>query len=84
MSRECGNLGFRNSNGYSAKYNVEGDALKIDQAISTMRACADEDLIQQEQQFFAALTNVTTYRICGKKLELRDGSGALQTAFTTE
>ncbi len=70
-------------NGYSATYNVEGDALKIEAAISTLKACADNEVTQQEQQFFAALTNVTTYRISGMKLELRDGGGALQASFET-
>lgn len=80
-----GNMsGSGGCNQYSAKYEIEGNTIKIGPAVSTLRACADEEVNQQEQAFFAALTNAATYRISGTKLELRAADNALQVVFVAE
>jgi heat shock protein HslJ len=68
-------------NSYSATYTVDGNAIKIDMIAQTEMACLDQNVMEQEQAFFAALANATTYRIEGDRLELRDAAGALQVGF---
>jgi heat shock protein HslJ len=71
-------------NTYSGTYEVDGDAMTIGPLASTMMACADEEVTQQETAYLAALSNVSTYSITGNSLELRDESGALQAGYATE
>lgn len=51
---------------------------------ATERACADEEVTQQEAAYLAALENATTFSITGDTLELRDETGALQVGYTAE
>jgi heat shock protein HslJ len=68
-------------NRYSAPYAVEGNKIQIGLALSTMMACA-EPIMAQEQAYLAALAQAATYRIEGAQLELRDADGALLAAYT--
>lgn len=52
-----------------------------DELGTTLRACADPALDEQEQQFLAALRAATTYEVSGSTLTLRDDSGAMQLTF---
>lgn len=71
-------------NSYSADYTVDGNNFKVGTIVQTEMACLDEKVMEQEQAFFKALTNATTYRIDGDKLELRDDGGALQAGFRAQ
>jgi len=71
-------------NTYSGTYEVDGDSMTIGPLASTMMACADEEVTQQEAAYLAALSNVSTFSITGNSLELRDEAGALQVGYTTE
>lgn len=74
--------GSAGCNSYSTSYAVDGSSLTINAAIaSTMMAC-EEDVMQQETAFLAALPNATTFAVQGDSLELRDGNGALIASFT--
>jgi copper homeostasis protein (lipoprotein) len=62
-------------NRYSAKYTTSGADLKIETVIATKMA-GPEPLMKQEAAYFAALEKVATYKIEGRRLTLRDASGA--------
>jgi heat shock protein HslJ len=68
-------------NSFTGTYETsEPDGLTFGPLASTMKACAD-DVMQIEQEYFAALANVTTYQIEADRLTLRDASGATQVTF---
>lgn len=68
-------------NSYGAEYTVDGDQLTIGQAISTLMACADADVMAQETAYYQALSRAATFRIDGDTLEIRDADGALLVSF---
>jgi heat shock protein HslJ len=67
--------GSAGCNQYFASYTVDGDALTIGQAGSTMMACMPEEVMQQEAQFLSLLTTAATYRIDGEQLHIIDAAG---------
>ncbi len=77
-----GNLtGNGGCNTYSATYKIDGDKITIGPAVSTKKAC-EQAVMDQEQQYLAALSTAATYRTDGSKLELRTADGALAANFT--
>jgi len=67
-------------NTYSASYKTDGDKITIGPAATTRMAC-EQAVMDQEQQYLAALSTAATYRIDGSKLELRTADGALAADF---
>ena len=68
-------------NTYSSSYTTTGtDQITIGPVAATAMACP-EPAMQIEQEYFAALGNVTTYQIDGNSLTLRDDAGAAQATF---
>lgn len=71
--------GSAGCNQYFADYRLEDQDLAIGPAGSTRMACLEPDgIMDQENEFLAALERVATYRIEGDRLQLRDVGGALQ------
>ena len=71
--------GNASCNSYSGSYEADGAAITIGPLAVTERFCADpEGIMDQEQQYLAALQNAQVYAISQARLELRDNSGALQ------
>jgi heat shock protein HslJ len=67
-------------NSYSATWTTTGDAgLTLGPISSTAMAC---DALPTEGQYFTALGAVTSYRIEGDELTLRDATGAVQVTYT--
>jgi uncharacterized lipoprotein YbaY len=68
-----GNLtGSAGCNNYNATYQVDGESISIEPAMTTLRACSEpEGIMEQEQQYLAALQTAATYRIEGERLEMR-------------
>lgn len=64
-------------NTYSVRYAVDGRNITVDEQIqSTLMACSEE-LMAQEQQYFAALQSAATFDIMLDRLELRTADDAL-------
>ena len=73
--------GFGGCNTYTSTWTTtDPDGLTIGPVASTLKAC-EQDLMDTEQQYFAALANVATYQIEGNQLTLRDAEGAVQVSF---
>jgi heat shock protein HslJ len=70
--------GSAGCNTYSGSYTLDGTTLKIGPLASTMKACADQAVNDQEQQFLAALQASTTYSQSGNSLTLKAAGGENQ------
>jgi heat shock protein HslJ len=69
-------------NSFSGTYTTtEPDGLTFGPLAATEKACLDGDAMQIEQEYFAALANVTTYQLEGATLTLRDAAGATQVSY---
>ncbi|MGD9093381.1 MAG: META domain-containing protein [Anaerolineales bacterium] len=65
-----GNVGGTNGcNRYNGPYQAGGNSISIGPLMSTMMACPDI-VMQQEQAYMAALQSASNYEISGDKLEL--------------
>ena len=61
--------GTAGCNNYSASYTVDGNAITIGPAISTMMFCADpEGVMEQEMAYLQALPSAATYVVQGDRL----------------
>jgi heat shock protein HslJ len=70
--------GSAGCNDYSGGYTIDGTTIKIGPLASTMKACADEAVNAQEQQFLAALQAATTFDQTGNILTLKAEGGENQ------
>lgn len=72
-------VGYAGCNRFSAALERgEGNALRIDAAVSTKRACAADALNIAEQAFLGALPAVQSFELSADRLRLRDaGTGVL-------
>jgi heat shock protein HslJ len=73
--------GFGGCNTYTSTWTTTGpDGLTIGPVGSQLKACP-QDVMDTEQQYFAALAKVATYQLEGSQLTLRDAQGAVQVSF---
>ena len=73
--------GFGGCNNYTSTWTTTGpDGLTIGPVGSQLKAC-EQDVMDTEQQYFAALAKVATYQLEGNQLTLRDSRGAVQASF---
>jgi heat shock protein HslJ len=71
--------GSSGCNRYTGRFEQSGNQLKLPAALaSTRRMCADAAVMDQERAFLMALPASTSVHVEGRRLELRDSSGALQ------
>jgi heat shock protein HslJ len=73
--------GFGGCNNYFADYTVDGDGITIGPAGSTRMACEPPEVMEQEQQYFAALETAATWSINGTRLEMRTAADAMAVLF---
>jgi heat shock protein HslJ len=69
-------VGHSGCNTYRAGYTRDGNRLTIGAAAATRKACAAEGVMDQEQQFLAALQSASTWTIRGDVLDLQRADGA--------
>jgi len=62
-------------NAYGATYEIQGDTISFKEIISTLMACADGQINQQEQQYFKALQAANEYKISGDNLSISYDQG---------
>jgi heat shock protein HslJ len=69
-------------NTYFAEYKVDGVNISIGSAGSTEMACLEPaGVMEQEQQYLAALPSAATYKITGLNMEMRMDNGALVATY---
>lgn len=66
-------------NSYGAMYETQGKSIAFKDIISTLMACADDQVTQQEAQYFQALQSASEYKFSGDHLAILydDGHSAL-------
>jgi heat shock protein HslJ len=75
-----GNSGCNN---YSGGYKTTGDQLKVGPLAGTQMFCDQPaGVMDQEQQYLAALQNAATFQIDGGTLTIRDANSAMQVVAT--
>ncbi len=79
-----GNLsGTSGCNNYNAAYTAEDGAIEIGPAMTTRMMCSEpEGLMQQEQEYLAALEKAAVYTLGVDTLEIRAADGALVATYT--
>lgn len=66
--------GSTGCNSYGGTYEASGTTLRLDQLVSTLRACADSAANEQGSRFMSALQRADGYRIENRQLVLLAGS----------
>ena len=67
---------------YGGSYTVTANTLTITDVVSTMRACADQELNDQEADYYQALQAVSAYELVNDQLILKDIHGSVVLVFT--
>ena len=74
--------GNASCNNYFASYETEDDSITIGPAGATEMFCAQpEGVMEQEQQYLAALQTAATYKITGLNMEMRTSEGSIVATF---
>ncbi len=62
-------------NSYGGQYRLSGSSITITQLISTLRACAEQPLNDQEAVFQKALGDAALFSLAGNQLTLKNAGG---------
>jgi heat shock protein HslJ len=74
--------GIGGCNSYFADYEIDGEKISIGPAGATEMACLEpEGVMEQEQQYLAAIQTAATYKIEGLNMEMRTADGAMVATF---
>jgi heat shock protein HslJ len=75
---EDGQLGGSGGcNSYGAAYEIDGKTLKVEEVISTLMACLDDQVMEQESQYFAAIHSATGFEVSSDGLTISYEGGQL-------
>ena len=74
--------GSSGCNSYGGAYEAEDGKITLDNIAATLMACADEQVMQAEQQYLQALGKVQKYQLQDGLLELMDENGNILLTFT--
>ena len=67
--------GNASCNTYQGSYALDGASFDAEELISTLMACADPALMEQERVYLMYLEDAQTYRLEGNRLYLRTSYG---------
>ncbi len=75
--------GYDGCNDYRTRYQTDGEAITISEAMATTRkACHSDESAEQAEWYSGALASATTWSIdAGGTLQLRDANGSLQVSY---
>jgi heat shock protein HslJ len=75
--------GYGGCNSYGTTYRVDGGMISFEEITSTLRACADQNMTDQEQRYFEALGSVSRFERVESFLVLMDDAGNPVLTFET-
>ena len=75
--------GFGGCNIYGTTFQVDGGMISFEQVTSTLRACADQNMTDQEQRYFQDLASVSRFERTDNLLQLMDDAGNPVLTFET-
>ena len=74
--------GHAGCNTFNASYEITDDRISIGPAMTTRMHCAEPDgIMDQEQEYLAALSRAQVYELTDNALKLRDENGSLQVNY---
>ncbi len=73
--------GFSGCNSYSGAYTLDGSAVRFAEMMMTLVACPEDGVMDQEQAYMKALSNISKFRLDNDRLELLDASGAARLVY---
>jgi heat shock protein HslJ len=76
--------GSSGCNTFTGSYTLDGDKLTVGPLASTMKACVDDAVMDQEAQFLTALQTPTTVEVNGATVTLRADSGETQVVLAPQ
>lgn len=76
--------GYSGCNSYGGAYTVKGADLQLGEIAMTLMACLEEGVMEQEQAYMEALSNVAKFRLDNDRLELLDASGVSLLAYARQ
>lgn len=68
-------------NSFTGEYTVDGDTIAIGPLASTLRACADPAVDEQEAKYLQALALAKTFAVTGDRLDLFREDGGFAVSF---
>lgn len=68
-------------NQFGALYHIQQNTIVFEGLTSTLRACSDEQITQQEQQYFQALQNTVEFELLGDQLFILYDGGSSKLNF---
>jgi heat shock protein HslJ len=71
-------------NSYGGEYRVSGDKLKLEKLMSTLMACADPAMMEQETIFMQALGDAQRFDIADGRLQVYGSDGEALTFVPIE
>lgn len=77
--------GHAGCNTFNASYEITDDRISMGPAMTTRMYCAEPDgIMDQEQEYLAALSRAQVFELTDNGLKLRDENGSLQVNFVAE
>jgi heat shock protein HslJ len=74
--------GHAGCNTFNASYETTDDRISVGPAMTTRMHCAEPDgIMDQEQEYLAALSRAQVYELTDNALKLRDENGSLQVNY---
>jgi heat shock protein HslJ len=67
--------GSAGCNSYGGHYQVDGDAISFSEMVQTLMACEDEQVMEQEAQYLAALETASQFELSGDSLAITYDGG---------
>lgn len=76
--------GSAGCNTYGGSYEVQGDQLRFGELISTLMACVDQGVMEQEMAYLAALQSAEEFEVNDNMLKVWHGDEDAVLIFTAE
>jgi len=67
--------GSAGCNSFGGSYTITGDQISFDEIVSTLMACVDDAVMEQERQYLEALQSAGTYLVTADALTIEYNSG---------
>src|SRR5512138_1829837 len=74
--------GSAGCNTYGGSYTMRGAAIAFKEVFSTMMACADSAMMDQETAYLQALNQAASVQVSGGRLEIKNQAGETVLAFS--
>jgi len=67
--------GSAGCNSYGGTYEITEEGVQVSDLASTLMACTDEGIMEQEQRFLDAVQNIDSFNVSGDQLSITSADG---------